>query len=111
MNNRYLKPKEAVCSVCGDKIKVGEKYALGTVKAYKYKDSDTNNSGCVTYDEIFCGFCKPTRFEYEGVHSEDGVIRVPYVTRKGKQYYSMERVRCYIEKYLNFYRNEKEEEA
>lgn len=100
MNNRYLKPKEAVCSVCGDKIKVGEKYALGTVKAY--------TDDILTYEEIFCGFCKPTSFEYDGVHTEEGYIRVPDIIRKGKQCYRMERVRIDIKKHLDFYRNKKE---
>lgn len=110
MNNRYMKPKEAVCSVCGDKIKAGEKYALGTVRGYK-KDPDTNELICFgTFEEIFCGFCKPTSFEYDGVHTEEGYIRVPDIIRKGKQYYRMERVRVDIKKHLDFYRNKKEAE-
>lgn len=111
MNNRYLKPKEAFCSVCGDKIKVGEKYALGTVRGYK-KDPETNQIVCFgTTEEIFCGFCKPTSDEYdtrpERIHE---AIKVQDKIRRGKQYYRTDYVCWWLEKHLDFYRNEKEDE-
>lgn len=111
MNNRYLKPKEAVCSVCGDKIKVGEKYALGTVTGYK-KDPETSRTICVgTEEEIFCGFCKPTSDEYDTRYNVERYTWVPDdKIRHGKQCYRMEPVHGYIEKYLDFYRNKKEED-
>ena len=111
MENRYLKPKEAICSVCGDKIKVGEKYALGTIRGYK-KDPETNKTTYVgKEEEIFCGFCKPMKLEYI-MESENycKYVQVPDIIRHGKQLYRMEPLHCCLKKYLEFYRNEKEDE-
>lgn len=113
MNNRYMKPKEAVCSVCGDKIKVGEKYALGTVRAYK-KDPDTNQLVCFgTYEEIFCGFCKPTSNEYNTTPEKiNKVIQAQDKIRREKQCYKKDYIYIcwWLEKHLDFYRNKKEEQ-
>ena len=111
MNNRYLKPKEAVCSVCGDKIKVGEKYALGTVRGYK-KDPETNQIVCFgTAEEIFCGFCKPTSAEYNTTSEQiNKSIQMQDKMRREKECYRTGYVCWWLEKHLDFYRNKKEAE-
>lgn len=118
MNNRYLKPKEAICSVCGDKIKVGEKYALGTLIAYKYNPITNTTDRVGVETEIFCGFCKPLKNEYEKTMIYEDRKLMATKDEWDKMSSSEREAFCYgryyvhswIEKHLDFYRNKKEVE-
>lgn len=117
MNNRYLKQKETVCSVCGDKIKVGEKYALGTLIGYKGNPITNTTELMGVETEIFCGFCKPSKNEYEKTRIYEDCKHVTSKDEWNKMSSSEREAFCYghyktyswIEKHLDFYRNEKED--
>ncbi len=84
---------------------------MGTARGYK-NDPDTNNLVCFgTFEEIFCGFCKPTSDEYD-IRPERirEVIKVQDKIRRGKQYYKYDYACWWLEKHLDFYRNKKEDE-
>lgn len=115
IKNRYLKPKEAVCSVCGDKIKVGEKYALGTLIGYRDNPITNVQERIGEETEIFCGFCKPSVYETEIFEIRKRVANRDEwdkMSSNEQEAFCNSRYNMYgtIIKHLDFYRNKKEAE-